>query len=76
MKRNIFEFLFFMFFMIANLFIAYSITTSLNIKDIILFQSYTASNYVITYEVLIWFTLDIIEACIYEKLVQKKSEAF
>ena len=49
-------------FAILNLVIAYLITTPLNIKDVVLFQSYTATNYTITYEVLIWFTLGLIEA--------------
>ena len=58
-------------FAILNLVIAYLITTPLNIKDVVLFQSYTATNYIITYEVLIWFILGLIEAYLYEKCIKK-----
>lgn len=61
-------------FAILNIIIAYLITTPLNIKDIVLYQSLTATNYTITYEVIIWFVLGLIEALIYEKGI-KKDEA-
>ena len=58
-------------FGILNFIIAYLITTPLNINDIILYQSLTATNYIITYEVLIWFVLGLIEAYLYEKCIKK-----
>ena len=61
-------------FCIINILIAYLITTSLGVKDTILYQSLTATNYTITYEVIIWFVLSLIEALIYEKSI-KKDEA-
>jgi len=51
---------------ILNLVIAYTITTSLNIQNIILYKSYTASNYMITYESIIWLVLMLICASILE----------
>ena len=47
----------FILFSIINIGIAYFITSSLGIQNVILLQSYTAMNYVITYEVLIFLTL-------------------
>lgn len=61
-------------FGVLNIFIAYLITIPLNINDVVLFQSYTATNYIITYEVIIWFILSFIEAFTYEKII-KKDEA-
>ena len=61
-------------FTIINLVIAYLITTSLGVKDTILYQSLTATNYSITYEVIIWIVLGLIESIIYEKGI-KKDEA-
>lgn len=61
-------------FTIINLVIAYLITTSLGVKDTILYQSLTATNYSITYEVIIWVALGLIEGIIYEKGI-KKDEA-
>lgn len=58
-------------FGILNIIIAYLITTPLNINDIILYQSLTATNYIITYEVIIWFILGLGEAYIYEKCIKK-----
>lgn len=75
MKNKIKELAGIIFFSILNILVAYSITTPLGIKDIVLFQSLTATNYIITYEILIWFGMSFIEAFIYEKIAQKKSEA-
>ena len=62
-------------FAILNILVAYAITSILGIKNIILFQSLTASQYTITYEVIIVFILAIIEALICEKIARKKDEA-
>lgn len=55
--------------MILNIGIAYMITIPLGIKNQILFQSYTATKYCITYEVIIWFVLSLIGAGIIENKV-------
>lgn len=60
-------------FCIINILIAYLITTPLGIKDTVLYQSLTATNYTITYEVIIWFVLSLIEAVIYEKGIKKET---
>ncbi len=52
-------------FTIINIAIAYLITTSLGIQNIILFKSLTATEYVITYEILILWALYLIEATFY-----------
>lgn len=62
-------------FAILNILVAYVITSILGIKNIILFQSLTATQYTITYEVIIVFILAIIEAFICEKIARKKDEA-
>ncbi|MBP5426688.1 MAG: hypothetical protein J6Y29_02150 [Clostridiales bacterium] len=62
------------FFAILNIIIAYFITALLNIQDIILYQSLTATRYNITYEIIIWFLLSLTGAIIYEKII-KKDEA-
>ena len=56
----------------VNFGIAYGITNLLGIKDVVLFQSMTAINNTITYEVIIWFILSLIEACIYEFIILKR----
>ncbi len=61
-------------FSILNILVAYTITGKLGIQNIILFQSLTTMTYVITYEVIIWFVLSLIESSIYE-MTQKKCEA-
>ena len=71
MGRNIKEGIGVILFSIINIIVAYSITTSLGIKEIILFQSYTATNNIITYEIIVWFILCLIEAVIYEKAIKK-----
>ena len=74
MKKNTKELIGCVLFAILNIIIAYLITTPLNIKDVVLYQSLTATNYIITYEVMIWFILGLSEAYIYEKYI-KKDEA-
>lgn len=58
--------IFFIILLLVNIGVAYLITTLLNIKNIILFESVTATNQIITYEVIIWFILTFIEAIIFE----------
>ncbi len=48
-----------------NMAIAYMITTALGVQNIILFQSLTATKYVVTYEIIIWFALSLIDATVY-----------
>ncbi len=71
MKKDTKELIGCVLFAILNLVIAYLITTPLNIKDVVLYQSLTATNYIITYEVIIWFILGLSEAYIYEKCIKK-----
>ena len=52
-------------FSIINFAIAYFITTALGIQNVILYQSLTATQYIITYEIIIWFVLSLIGATIY-----------
>lgn len=70
-KNQIKELLFIILFSIINILIAYFFTTSLGIQNIILFRSLTATEYVITYEVIIFFILSFIEAVLYEFLTSK-----
>ena len=44
-------------FSIINFAIAYFITTALGIQNVILYQSLTATQYIITYEIIRWFVL-------------------
>lgn len=76
MKRDIKELIGVIVFLILNICIAYAITIPLGIQNVILYKSLTAMSYDISYEVIIWFILSFIEAFVYEKLIQKKSEAF
>jgi len=73
MKSKIKEIIGILFFATVDIIIAYAITTPLGIKNTVVFQS-LLNNYVITYEVIILFVLGLIEAVIYEKIAQKKSE--
>lgn len=66
MKKNICIIIALLF----NILIAYLITSVLGIRNIVLLQSITASNYSITYEIVIWFVLILIEYVIY-KTVKK-----
>ncbi len=54
--------------MLINIGIAYAITVSLGIQNQILWQSLTAMNYCITYEIIIWFALSLIEGLVIEKV--------
>lgn len=56
--------------LLSNIPITYFITSILGIKNIVLLQSMTALNYTITYEIVIWFVLILIEYVIY-KTVKK-----
>lgn len=64
-KKEIKDLLIFIIFSIINISIAYMITSYFGIQNIILFQSLTAMQYTITYEVIIFFVLSIVEATIY-----------
>lgn len=52
-------------FYILNVAIAYLITFSLGIENVVLLETYTATQNVITYEILIVFALSLIECLIY-----------
>lgn len=71
MKKKIIEFIVIITLAIINLLIAYAITIPLGLKDVVLFNSMTAMNWTITYEIIIWFSLSLIEAIIYEKGIKK-----
>ena len=73
MKRKAQELLGIIAFAIINILIAYAITTPLGVKDVILYESMTAMKWTLTYEIIIWFCLGLLEACIYEYKI-KKSE--
>ena len=60
--------------LLVNMFVAYFITSILDIQNIILFQSMTALNYTITYEIIIWYVLILIENAIYKTTKKKKKE--
>lgn len=62
----------FLIISIINFCIAYFITTSLGIQDIILFESYSAMGYCITYEFLIWFPLTFIGSALIEKIKEEE----
>lgn len=66
MKKNICIIIALLF----NILIAYLTTSVLGIRNIVLLQSITISNYSITYEIVIWFVLILIEYVIY-KTVKK-----
>jgi len=57
--------------LITNIFIAYGITTIFNIKNVVLFQTMTAMNYTLTYEVIIWFITTLLEYTIYKCIMLK-----
>lgn len=69
-KSELKEFIYVLIFSIINTCIAYFITSALGIQNIILYKSLTAMEYIITYEVIIFFALSFIEAFIYEKKYQ------
>lgn len=64
-KQNFKEIFGIIAFAIINIAIAYTCTTALGIKDVVLFQSYTAMQYTITYEIIIFFALSLFESLIY-----------
>ena len=64
-KKEIKDLLIFIIFSIINISIAYMITFYFGIQNIILYQSLTAMQYTITYEVIIFFVLSIVEATVY-----------
>lgn len=47
---------------IVDMFVAFAICSYFNISNVVLLKSYTAMNMDITYDVLIWFGLAIIQA--------------
>ena len=64
-KKEIKDLLIFIIFSIINISIAYMITSYFGIQNIILYQSLSAMQYTITYEVIIFFVLSLVEATIY-----------
>lgn len=64
MKKNICIIIALLF----NILIAYLTTSVLGIRNIVLLQSITTSNYSITYEIVIWFVLILIEYVIYKNV--------
>lgn len=64
-KKEIKDLLIFIIFSIINISIAYMITSYFGIQNIILYQCLTAMQYTITYEVIIFFVLSIVETTIY-----------
>lgn len=64
-KKEIKDLIIFVIFSIINSSIAYMITYYFGIQNIILYQSLTAMQYTITYEVIIFFVFSLIEATIY-----------
>ena len=64
-KKEIKDLIIFIIFSIINISIAYMITSYFGIQNIILYQSFTAMQYTITYEVIIFFVLSIVEVTIY-----------
>lgn len=66
MKKNICTIL----ALLLNIPIAYFITSILGIQNIVLLQSMVVLNYTITYEIIIWFVLILIEYVIYKSILQ------
>ncbi|MCR5146709.1 MAG: hypothetical protein K6B70_05140 [Clostridia bacterium] len=64
-KHKIREIIGIIAFTIINIAIAYVITTALGIKDIVLYQSYTAIQNVVTFETIIIVALSFVESLIY-----------
>ncbi len=59
---------------ISAIIVAYIITSILGVTNIILYESISATGYIITYEVLIWYAIVIPASLIYE-YAQKKEQA-
>ena len=64
-KKETKDLIIFIIFSIINISIAYMITSYFGIQNIILYQSLSAMQYTITYEVIIFFVLSLVEATIY-----------
>ena len=64
-KKEIKDLLIFIIFSIINISLAYMITSYFGIQNIILYQSLTAMQYTITYEIIIFFVLSLVEATVY-----------
>ena len=72
-KKEFKELLFVLLFSVINIAIAFLITYSLGIQNIVFYQSLTAINYTFTYEVIIFIVLSFIEAFIYDfKLIKSR----
>ncbi len=71
-KLEIKELSFFIIISIVNIFIAFAITNLLGISNTIVVKSYSVLYGDITWEVLIFMTLSIIEATIYEIIKENK----
>ena len=50
---------------VINIAVAYLITSIFGISNVILYKSLTATQYVITYEVIIFFVLSLLESYFY-----------
>jgi len=74
MRYEIKKLIYLLLFCIVTLTIAYTITSLLDIQNIILFESSSASGFIITYEVLIWYAIVIPVAYIYEYIQKKEQE--
>lgn len=59
-------------FYLINIAIAYLITFSLGIENIVLLKTYSATQNVITYEILIVFALSFIECLVFEYKCENK----
>ena len=52
-------------FSILNITIAYLVTTAFGSQNIVLYQTFTAMQYVVTYEIIIFMALSFVECLIY-----------
>lgn len=68
------EFIYSLLFCIVALIVAYTITSLLDIRNVILFESSSASGFIITYEVLIWYAIVLPVSFIYEYVQKKEQE--
>ena len=73
MKNEKKEAIFALVISIIGIIIAYTITSLLGIRNVVLYESLSATSFIITYEVLIWFAIVIPAALIYE-IAQKKEQ--
>ena len=71
MESKVKEFFILLLFCVINFGIAYAITIPLNIQNTILVET-ISTNYVITYEVILWFIFNLTEAFIYERIKSKR----